>query len=168
MPRLYVNHNDIEGSIYTLLNIFDNPNREGLIDTPKRAAKALTELLTPIEPDIALFDTNGYSGAVVVNDIEFYSLCEHHLLPFFGTVSVKYIPKKKIIGLSKIPRIVEYCSKRLNTQEYLTENIADYLWNKLEPEYVEVNISARHLCVEMRGAKKKIITATKSVRGNNG
>jgi len=137
--------------LHSLLKRFDDPNREGLIETPKRVMNAYKEILTAVEPKITIFDSNGYDQMIVEKDIPFYTLCEHHLLPFFGTVHIGYIPKKKIIGLSKLARIVHFFSHRLNTQEYLTKNISEFLQKKLNPRGCAVIIQARHLCKEMRG-----------------
>jgi len=136
----------------------ENPGREGLAKTPERVAKSLLELTEGYATDIdslinrAVFQEN-YNEMVVVKDIRFYSLCEHHLLPFFGTAHVAYIPKGKIIGLSKIPKIVQVFAKRLQVQERMTQQIATVLEQKLSPLGVAVAIEARHLCMEMRGAK---------------
>lgn len=156
---------DLEYSIKTILSHYDNINREGLIDSPKRILKAWDELLKAEEPKISIFDSQGYNQMISEKGIEYYTFCEHHFLPFFGEVKIAYLPNKKIIGLSKLSRIVEYFSKRLNTQEYLTENIANYLLEKLEPLGVGVMITGRHLCKEMRGVKKKGIMTTTALKG---
>jgi len=143
-----------------LLHLGEDPKREGLLKTPHRVAKSLTELTSGYRVNIdslinrAIFHEN-YNEMVVVKDIRFYSLCEHHLLPFFGTAHVAYIPKGKIIGLSKIPKLVDVFSRRLQVQERLTQQIADTLQEKLSPLGVAVVIRARHLCMEMRGAKSQ-------------
>ncbi len=160
----------IEDAVRTILEeIGENPNREGLKKTPYRVAKMfLNELLYGYKMNIdeiinnAIFYEN-YDEMVIVKDIDFYSLCEHHLLPFFGVVHVAYIPKYKIIGLSKIPRIIEAYTRRLQVQERLTTEIANILWEKLEPKGVAVIIEAIHLCSVMRGVKKprnKMITSS--------
>jgi len=142
-----------------LVEIGENPERQGLKDTPLRIARMYRELTSGyrMSPhDIingAIFDIK-YDEMVVVKDIEFYSLCEHHLLPFFGTCHVAYIPNGKIIGLSKIPRIVELFSRRLQVQEKLTVEIADFLNRILNPDGVAVVMEAYHLCMAMRGIKK--------------
>ncbi len=142
-----------------LLSVGEDPAREGLADTPLRVSKMYDELLAGyrVNPEQlingALF-TVEYDEMVVVRDIEFYSLCEHHLLPFFGHAHVAYIPKNKIIGLSKIPRIVDMFAKRLQVQERMTRQIAELLENVLEPLGVAVTIEAKHLCSVMRGVKK--------------
>ncbi len=138
----------------------EDPKREGLLRTPHRVAKSLLELTRGYHVDVdnlinkAVFKEN-YNEMVVVKDIRFYSLCEHHLLPFFGTAHVAYLPKGKIIGLSKIPKLVEVYAQRLQVQERLTQQIADTLQSKLQPMGVGVVIEARHLCMEMRGARSQ-------------
>ena len=146
--------------------------RQGLIETPKRAAKAfeyLTEGYSQSSEDFinnAIFDTEGADELVLVKDIEYYSLCEHHLLPFFGVVHVGYIPDEKIIGLSKIPRIVDMFSKRLQIQEKLTQQIADELQNLIKPLGVGVAIEGQHLCMCMRGVQKQnAVMKTNSLLG---
>ncbi|MBN1617833.1 GTP cyclohydrolase I FolE, partial [Candidatus Dojkabacteria bacterium] len=142
-----------------LLAIGEDPNREGLLDTPKRVSKAYQELLAGYRTDPkklinnALFDVK-YDEMVIVRDIEFYSLCEHHMLPFLGRAHVAYIPTKKIIGLSKIPRIVDMFSRRLQVQERMTQQIADFINVVLEPEGVGVVVEAMHMCSMIRGVKK--------------
>lgn len=136
----------------------EDPSREGLIKTPLRVEKALRELTAGYAVDIdalineALFDVQ-YSEMVIVKDISFYSLCEHHLLPFFGEATVAYIPEKRVVGLSKIPKIVGVFSRRLQVQERMTQQIAETLEEKLKPKGVGVIIRARHMCMEMRGAQ---------------
>jgi len=156
---------DLAVALKTIITCFDNPKREGVLETPQRAAKALSELLIAEEPKITVFDANGYDQMIIDKCIPFYTFCEHHLLPFFGTVKIGYIPNKKIIGLSKLARITEYFSKRLNTQEYFTQNIANYLQDKLEPLGVGVIVKARHLCKEMRGIKKPGEMVTSQLKG---
>ncbi len=143
-----------------LIHLGEDPFREGLAKTPARVAKSLRELTSGYHVDIdrlingALFDVT-YSEMVVVKDIDFYSLCEHHLLPFFGRCHVAYIPDGKVLGLSKIPRIVEVFSRRLQVQERLTSQIAEIMQAKINPLGVAVVMEARHLCMEMRGAQSK-------------
>mgnify|MGYP000464328008 CR=1 FL=1 len=138
----------------------EDPKREGLMKTPLRVAKSLLDLTEGYSTDIdaminrAVFQET-YNEMVVVRDIRFYSLCEHHLLPFFGVAHVAYIPKGKIIGLSKIPKLVQVFARRLQVQERLTQQIADTLQEKLKPLGVAVVIEARHLCMEMRGARSQ-------------
>jgi GTP cyclohydrolase I len=143
----------------TLVAIGENPDREGLIDTPRRVARAYQELLAGYRTDPkklinnALFDVS-YDEMVIVRDIEFYSLCEHHMLPFIGRAHVAYIPTKKVIGLSKIPRIVDMFSRRLQVQERMTQQIAEFIDAALQPEGVGVVVEAMHLCSMIRGVKK--------------
>ncbi|HLJ45958.1 MAG TPA: GTP cyclohydrolase I FolE [Bryobacteraceae bacterium] len=138
----------------------EDPTREGLVRTPERAEKALRYLTSGYDMDIdrivngALF-THACDEMVVVKDIEFFSMCEHHLLPFFGKVHVGYLPNKKVIGLSKIPRIVDAFARRLQLQERLTQQIADTLVEVLEPRGVGVICEARHFCMMMRGVEKQ-------------
>jgi GTP cyclohydrolase I len=141
-----------------LKDLGEDPKREGLEKTPHRVAKALRELTSGYRVDIdaminnALFKES-YNEMVLVRDISFYSMCEHHMLPFFGRAHVAYLPNKRIIGLSKIPKIVEIFSRRLQVQERLTLQIAETLEAKLKPRGVAVVMEARHLCMEMRGAE---------------
>jgi GTP cyclohydrolase IA len=143
-----------------LAEIGEDPRREGLVDTPKRVEKALKFLTGGYAADIdqvlnnALFSVD-YSEMVIVKDIDFYSLCEHHLLPFFGKCHVAYIPSDKVIGLSKIPRLVDVFSRRLQVQERLTNQIADTIREKIAPLGVAVVIEATHLCMSMRGVEKQ-------------
>ncbi len=154
-----------------LLEIGDDPDREGLLGTPERVHRMYTELTAGyhVDPDrlinSAIFEV-GYSEMVVVKDIPFYSLCEHHLLPFFGTAAVAYIPRGRVMGLSKIPRVVEMYARRLQIQERLTQQIADFLQTRLEPQGVGVVMEATHLCAVMRGVRKPgTIMTTSSVLG---
>jgi GTP cyclohydrolase I len=138
----------------------EDPRREGLADTPTRVEKALRFLTSGYHADIdevinnALF-TVDYSEMVIVKDIDFYSLCEHHLLPFFGKCHVAYIPTKRVIGLSKIPRLVEVFSRRLQVQERLTHQIAEVIDQKVSPLGVAVVMEGTHLCMSMRGVEKQ-------------
>jgi GTP cyclohydrolase I len=142
-----------------LASVGEDPVREGLRDTPKRVQQMYTELLAGYSVDPvalvngALFDVD-YDEMVVVRDIEFYSLCEHHLLPFIGHAHVAYVPRDKILGLSKIPRIVDMFARRLQVQERLTRQIADLLTEVLNPQGVGVVLEAIHLCAMIRGVKK--------------
>lgn len=141
--------------------------RDGLLKTPERADKALRFLTSGYTMDLdkivngALFDVK-YDEMVLVRDIEFYSMCEHHMLPFFGKVHVAYLPKDKVIGLSKIPRIVDMFARRLQVQERLTQEIAETLQNVLDPRGVAVVCQARHFCMMMRGVEKQHSGATTS------
>ncbi len=149
----------------------ENPDREGLAKTPARVAKAYEYIFGGYEknPKEVLNDAlfgSGSSEMVVVRDIEFYSMCEHHILPFFGRVHVAYIPNGKVVGLSKIPRVVDIFARRLQIQEKLTEQIADALMETINPKGVGVVISARHMCMEMRGVEKMhSSTTTSALRG---
>jgi GTP cyclohydrolase I len=147
--------------IRTLLsNLGEDPDREGLRDTPRRVEASLRFLTSGYEVDVdkvlnnALF-TVDYSEMVIVKDIDFYSLCEHHLLPFFGKVHVAYIPNDKVIGLSKVPRLVDVFSRRLQVQERLTNQIAETIEQKIQPLGVAVVVEATHLCMSMRGVEKQ-------------
>ncbi|HEY3474332.1 MAG TPA: GTP cyclohydrolase I FolE [Anaerolineales bacterium] len=137
----------------------EDPEREGLINTPERVSRMYAELLSGYTSDPekiingALFNIN-YDEMVLVRDIEFYSLCEHHMLPFLGRAHVAYLPKGKVIGLSKIPRIVDMYARRLQVQERMTRQIADLLQTTLEPHGVAVVVEAVHMCSMMRGVKK--------------
>jgi GTP cyclohydrolase I len=143
-----------------LTDLGEDPDREGLRDTPKRVEKAYKFLTSGYGADIdevlnnALF-TVDYSEMVIVKDIDFYSLCEHHLLPFFGKVHVAYLPKSRVIGLSKIPRIVDVFARRLQIQERLTQEIAHSIQDMIHPLGVGVICEARHLCMMMRGVEKQ-------------
>src|SRR5581483_3261909 len=143
-----------------LAELGEDPDREGLLDTPKRVDKAYRFLTSGYTADIdrvlnnALF-TVDYNEMVIVKDIDFYSLCEHHLLPFFGKCHVAYIPSHKVIGLSKIPRLVDVYARRLQVQERLTRQIADTISDKISPLGVAVVIEATHLCMSMRGVEKQ-------------
>jgi GTP cyclohydrolase IA len=150
-----------------LLGVGEDPAREGLLKTPSRVAESM-KFLTKGYSENAQRILNGavfkekYSEMVIVKDIDFFSLCEHHLLPFYGKVHVAYIPKGKIVGLSKIPRLVEMFSRRLQVQERMTQEIAQTLFDALRPEGVGVVCEARHLCMMMRGIEKQSSRATTS------
>jgi len=143
-----------------ITRIGEDPNRDGLLSTPGRMEKALAYLTKGYREDPseilrgALFDVD-YDEMVIVRDVEMYSLCEHHMLPFFGKVHVAYIPKGKVIGLSKIARLVEVFARRLQVQERMTRQIADAIQEAIEPQGVGVVIEARHLCMMMRGIEKQ-------------
>tara|TARA_Y100001935_G_scaffold128457_1_gene106482 strand:+ start:137 stop:694 length:558 start_codon:yes stop_codon:yes gene_type:complete len=150
-----------------LSEIGENPKREGLLKTPLRVEKAWKFLTKGYNENIddivngALFDEQ-YDEMVSIKDIEFYSLCEHHLLPFFGKIHVAYIPNGKIVGLSKIPRIVEMFSRRLQVQERLTQQIAEIISEILNPKGVGVIAEGRHMCMQMRGVENKKSSTTTS------
>jgi GTP cyclohydrolase IA len=162
----------IAGHAHAILaHIGEDPRRPGLAETPKRFAAALRALTAGYETEPedvigrGVFDAEG-EGLVLVRDVEFHSLCEHHLLPFFGRVHVAYLPGERIIGLSKIPRLVELYARRLQVQERITEQVADALMKLIEPKGVVVLAEARHLCMAMRGVEKQhSTTATRALRG---
>jgi len=150
-----------------LLRLGEDPTRDGLLRTPERMQKSLEYLTKGYEQDAdkvlqgALFDVP-YDEMVIVKDVEMFSLCEHHLLPFFGKVHVAYIPNGKVLGLSKIPRLVDIFARRLQVQERLTVQIAETIQNAIQPQGVGVVIEARHLCVMMRGVEKQHSSAVTS------
>ena len=163
-----VDHDAIESATVGILNaVGEDPGREGLLKTPHRVAKAYDELLSGYRVDpaklinAALFDVE-YHDMVIVKNIEFYSLCEHHMLPFFGHVSVAYIPNRKVIGLSKIPRIVDMFARRLQVQERMTHQIAGFIDEVLQPMGVAVVAEGVHMCSMMRGVKKSDSSMTTS------
>ena len=162
----------LEAAVRTLLEeIGEDPSREGLVRTPERVRRMYDELTAGYQVDgDALINgacfTVDYDEMVVVRDIEFFSLCEHHLLPFIGKAHVGYLPRGRVIGLSKIPRIVDMYAHRLQVQERLTVQIADFLMASLEPKGVACVIEATHLCTMMRGVKKQEATmVTSSMTG---
>lgn len=158
----------VQGLVYKMLKeIGENPDREGLLATPGRVAKAYEFLTSGYTTDVESVLNNAvfsekYDEMVLVRNIDFYSLCEHHILPFYGKVHVAYIPNGKIIGLSKIPRIVEIFSRRLQVQERMTQEIADTLDKYLQPQGVAVVSEAFHMCMMMRGVEKQNSSATTS------
>lgn len=160
---------ELEGLFTRMLkHLGEDPGRQGLVNTPLRAAKAMQFLTSGYHQDInkilnnAVFDED-YDEMVIVKDIEFYSLCEHHILPFWGRCHVGYIPRRRIIGLSKIPRIVDMFSRRLQVQERLTREIAEALENTLEPQGVAVVMEGQHLCMMARGVEKQAPKMTTNV-----
>jgi GTP cyclohydrolase I len=168
MEELLLRQASIEDHVTKLLeDLGEDPTREGLMRTPHRVAKAMQFLTSGYTKDLqkvlnsAVFDEK-YSEMVMVKDIDFFSLCEHHMLPFFGKVHVAYIPNGKIVGLSKMPRIVDVFARRLQVQERMTQQIADTLFRALNPEGVGVVIEARHMCMMMRGVEKQNSIATTS------
>jgi len=164
----WLNQGNIEVAVHNILsNIGENPDREGLLNTPNRVARMYQELTEGYHVDAekmvngAVF-TVDYDEMVVVKDIDFYSMCEHHMLPFYGKAHVAYIPDGKVIGLSKIPRIVEMFARRLQIQEQMTSQIANFLQETLNPQGVAVVIEGAHMCAMMRGVKKantKMVTS---------
>jgi GTP cyclohydrolase I len=162
----------VESAVRRILEeVGEDPDRQGLRATPSRVHRMYAELTAGyhVDPDRligdALFDVD-YSEMVVVKDIPFHSLCEHHLLPFFGNAAVAYIPERQVIGLSKIPRIVEMYARRLQVQERMTQEIADLLMDRLAPKGVGVVVEATHLCAVMRGVRKPgMVMTTSAVLG---
>ena len=150
-----------------LTELGEDPSREGLLDTPKRVEKSFRFLTSGYQADVdavlnnALF-TVDYNEMVIVKDIDFYSLCEHHLLPFFGKCHVAYIPNGRVVGLSKVPRIVDIFARRLQVQERLTSQIAETILEKVKPIGVGVVLEAAHLCMSMRGVEKQNSVAVTS------
>lgn len=163
-----IDSTEIEDAVTKILNaVGEDPQREGLQFTPRRVARMYHELLGGYTMDPkaiingALFEVK-YDEMVLVRDIEFYSLCEHHMLPFMGRVHVAYIPDGKVLGLSKIPRIVDMYARRLQVQERMTRQIADFLRDLLKPQGVAVVVEAMHLCSMMRGVRKQDARMTTS------
>ena len=168
MPGMSTSPPGLEEAVRTLLaEIGEDPRREGLARTPERVRRMYDELTSGyhVDPDAlmngACFEVD-YDEMVVVRDIEFFSLCEHHLLPFIGKAHVGYLPKGRVIGLSKIPRIVDMYAQRLQVQERLTVQVADFLMERLDPKGVGCVIEATHLCTMMRGVKKHEATMVTS------
>ncbi len=159
---------EIRMLVHRLLRLLgEDPGREGLLKTPERVEEALKFMTKGYQQDVdhvlngALYAIE-YDEMVIVKDIDFFSLCEHHLLPFFGRCHVGYLPNKKVVGLSKIPRVVDAFSRRLQVQERLTVQIAEVLQSKLKPHGVAVVMEARHLCMMMRGVEKQNTVAVTS------
>ncbi len=167
-----MDHSKLENSVLTILNeIGEDPNREGLLKTPSRVAKSFEYLTDGYSKNIdeimnsAIFNEK-YDEMVIVKDIDFYSMCEHHLLPFYGKIHIAYIPNGKIVGLSKIPRIVDVYSRRLQVQERMTQEIADTIEKYLQPHGVSVVAEGFHMCMMMRGVQKQnSITTTSAMHG---
>ena len=155
-----------------LRQLGEDPERQGLLKTPQRVASAMRWLTRgyQLDPEKLIRDAmfaEPHEGMVLVRDIDLYSMCEHHMLPFFGKAHVAYIPKGRIVGISKLARLVEVFARRLQVQERLTDQVADALMNVLEPHGVGVVIEAQHLCMMMRGVEKQHSkTITSAVRGN--
>jgi GTP cyclohydrolase I len=164
--------NEAENLIKRFLVLLgEDVEREDLLETPQRIVRMYRDLFSgyKINPSSILktFSGNGYHDLVTISNIEFHSLCEHHMIPFYGHVDIGYVPGKKILGLSKFARIVDLFSQRLQTQENLTKQIADFINSELKPQGVIVHIEAEHLCVNMRGVKKGgLITSTTTSRGS--
>lgn len=168
-----MNNELVSKSVKIILEeIGENPLRQGLIDTPARVAKAYEFLTQGYQKNIeeiltgAIF-TEKYDEMVIVKDIDFFSLCEHHMLPFYGKVHVAYIPNGKIVGLSKIPRVVDVFARRLQVQERMTQQIADTIEHYLKPDGVAVVVEGYHMCMMMRGVEKQnSITTTSAMLGS--
>jgi GTP cyclohydrolase I len=154
-----------------LVRLGEDPTRDGLLDTPERMEKSMAFLTRGYAMDVktvlhdALFEVE-YDEMVIVKDIEFFSMCEHHLLPFFGKAHIAYVPNGKVIGLSKVPRVVDVFARRLQVQERLTTQIADAISDAIDPQGVAVILEAQHLCMMMRGVEKQhSATVTSAMRG---
>ncbi|HEV2494028.1 MAG TPA: GTP cyclohydrolase I FolE [Terriglobia bacterium] len=167
-PKTSPEPDPLRDDIYDVLQrLGEDPTREGLTKTPQRVAKSLRFLTSGYRQDVdkvlngALFSV-AYDEMVIVKDIEIFSLCEHHLLPFFGRCHIAYIPTDKVVGLSKLPRLVEVFARRLQVQERLTNQIAETLMEKIKPQGVGVIVEARHLCMIMRGVEKQNSVAVTS------
>jgi len=138
-----------------LHSVGQDAEREGLIETPKRYVKFLDEFFNPPKFNFTMFtNEEGNDEMVIVKDIPFYSMCEHHMAPFFGTGHIAYIPNKTIVGLSKLPRTLDLFCRRLQNQERITQQVANFIMEQLKPKGVTVVLQARHMCVEMRGVEK--------------
>jgi GTP cyclohydrolase IA len=168
MEDILIAENTVEKAVHTILHeLGEDPEREGLLRTPQRVSEALKFLTSGYHQDVyevlnnAIFEEK-YNEMVIVRDIDVFSLCEHHLLPFYGRAHVAYIPNGKIVGLSKLPRVVDMYAKRLQVQERLTQQIAQTLHEVLQPDGVAVVIEARHMCMMMRGVEKQNSLATTS------
>lgn len=159
---------NIEDTIRDLLKAIDSdPNREGLVDTPKRVAKFIKEFYGNEEFNMTTFDNEGYDEMITQFNIPFYSMCEHHILPFFGVAHIAYIPDRRIIGLSKLSRVLDHFAHSPQNQERVTMQVADYLYEKLDPQGVAVVLRARHMCMEMRGIRKiGAETTTSALKGS--
>ena len=157
---------ELEGAVTTILRAVDDPQREGLRDTPRRYIKFLREFTT-VEPfNFTTFDGEGADEMIVQTGIPFYSMCEHHMAPFFGTGHIAYIPNGKIVGLSKLARCLDHYARRLQNQERITRQVAERLMNELDAKGVAVVLQAEHLCMAMRGVKKHAtVTKTSSLLG---
>lgn len=158
---------EVSALVKELIKVLDgNDEREGLQETPKRVEKFYQEFLSGEKFTTTTFKNEGYDEMVVQCNIPFYSLCEHHMVPFFGMAHVAYVPAERIIGLSKFSRIVDHFAHRLQNQERITTQVADYINDILKPQGVAVTMTARHLCMEMRGVRKiGAETTTTSLRG---
>lgn len=166
-PNPKIGHPKIEEAVKALISALgEQIGREGLSKTPRRVADAFKKVFSGYDQDpkqiLTVFEDKNYDEMIIVKDIEYYSMCEHHLLPFFGKAHIGYIPNGKIIGLSKIPRLVEIYSRRLQNQERLTREIANALKNLIKPKGVGVVLEAKHLCMMARGVEKQGSTVVTS------
>ncbi|CAG1009832.1 MAG: GTP cyclohydrolase I FolE [Candidatus Methanoperedens sp.] len=160
----------IKGGVRNILRaIGEDPEREGLRETPRRIAQMYEEIFNgynDMDFNLTVFDNPGYDEMITESNLYFYSMCEHHMLPFFGTAHIGYIPNGKIFGLSKLGRIVDFYAKKLQLQERMTTEIADFLMEKIEPKGCIVVVEAEHMCMSMRGVKKPDHrTITSAIRG---
>lgn len=153
----------IQNAMRLVIGSFDDPNREGLRETPRRYLKFLREFLSPPEFKFTTFDSEGYDQMIIQTNIPFNSLCEHHLAPFFGTGTIAYIPNKRIVGLSKLARTLELYARRFQNQERITNQVAERLMQELDPKGVGVILKAQHMCMSMRGVKKHDTWTTTSM-----
>lgn len=165
-----MNKNMIEIIRRQLEYVGENPDREGLIDTPRRIVKMWKEIYAgysmKVEDILTTFSADGYDQIILLKDIEFYSMCEHHNVPFYGKVHVAYLPGEKIVGISKLARLVDMYSKRMQIQERIGEQVTDALMKYLQPKGAACIIEASHLCMKMRGVEKQnSIMVTSSMRG---
>lgn len=158
---------EMHNAVKTLLRgLGEEPSREGLLETPERYVKFMKQFLMPEKFDFKTFNGENYDEMVVVDNIPFFSLCEHHMAPFFGVGHIAYVPDKKICGLSKLPRTLDNFARRFQNQERITTQVAEFIHDKLSPKGVAVVLEARHLCVEMRGIKKhNVNTRTSKLLG---
>lgn len=158
---------DLEGAVRLLLSAFDDPDREGLKETPKRYVKFLREFIEHDKDfNFTTFDAEGMDQMVVEVSIPFHSLCEHHLAPFFGTAHIAYIPDGRIVGLSKLPRMLDFYARRFQNQERITRQLAERLMEELKPRGVAVILRAQHMCMSMRGVRKHgVDTVTSEMLG---
>lgn len=156
----------IEHNVWQILQVIDDPERAGIKDTPRRVAKFYAEFLNTPAFELTCFDGEGYDQMIVSSQIQFYSLCEHHLAPFFGIGAIAYVPGKKIVGISKLARTLDKFARQLSNQERITQQVATYLMEELQPRGVGVILKARHMCQEMRGVEKPgTITTTSAMVG---
>ncbi|MFZ3010083.1 MAG: GTP cyclohydrolase I FolE [Candidatus Microsaccharimonas sp.] len=158
---------NIEDTVRDLIKAIDNnPDREGLVETPKRVAKFIKEFYGKEPFNVTTFENEGYDEMITQINIPFYSMCEHHILPFFGVAHIAYIPDKKIVGLSKLSRVLDHFAHNLQNQERITTQVVEYLYEKLDPQGVAVVLAARHMCMEMRGIRKiGAETTTSALKG---